>query len=128
MKRVEEKHEEGIQRNLVLAQQMGWHQISRRHGRPLIDPYVRSPTVVSAIAEVIAGILVAVSVPPVLMLGSWFALASAFPELLMWPGINDATLGTGRFVTLWLVLAVTISVGLVLLRLKKARVHEDAAP
>jgi hypothetical protein len=44
MKRIEVSHERGIPRNLRLAQEKGWNQILRRHGRALPDLYLHSPT------------------------------------------------------------------------------------
>jgi hypothetical protein len=49
MKRAEDKHELGIQRNLELAEQMGWNRILYWHGRSVPDPRVHSPTLPSMI-------------------------------------------------------------------------------
>ena len=52
MRLIEENHERGMQRNLVLAERLGWEQVTQKHGRKISDVEIASPTFLSVLRDV----------------------------------------------------------------------------
>jgi uncharacterized membrane protein YhaH (DUF805 family) len=115
MRRTEERHWEGIKRNLELAERMGWHQVTRFHGKGAIDPRLRSPTIGSVFAEVIVGMLVTAVITGCFGL----VLAAVFnPEVRRIHAYNAAYAYVGVAV-----LATAVCAVLIVMRIRKARSH-----
>jgi uncharacterized membrane protein YhaH (DUF805 family) len=105
MKRAEEKHELGIQRNLELAEHMGWNRVLYWHGRSVPDPCVHSPTLPSIVAETI-----------------FAAFVVAFIGLLIWVAMHEGIkFSMPTSVIPAVAMSVLVAVALVRLRIKKAR-------
>jgi hypothetical protein len=122
MKRAEERHERGVQRNLKLAEQYRWNRVLYWHGRSVPDPRIHSPTRLSIIAEVITAIVV---------VGVVVCLTIAAPLLMLDMLGLDVDVMLKRFTESELFVPISIftvapmsvatAVWLVLWRTKKAR-------
>ena len=118
MKGIEDKHEQGVQRNLAFAEQKGWHQVLRWHGRAVVDPRLCSFSVLSLIGEVITAIFVVPAISALLVLVLMFLVLPFFAP--------DQPSEDTTFLIVFVASAVIVAPSLLWLRIRKAKARETA--
>jgi uncharacterized membrane protein YhaH (DUF805 family) len=114
MKGAEEKHEEGVRRNIALAEQKGWQQVLRWHGMKVVDPHLHT---FSWLSEVITAIVVVPSLSVLLAFWLLAALSFVAPEVVSMLGSDwgQASLSLSG------ILLIIMAPILISVRIRKAR-------